>query len=388
MRGETVHKPFAGVRSAFTLIEMLVVIVVIAILTIIAVPAFNSIQATQNQNTAEAVIGAAVGAARDAAAQASGSADAAAVFLYEPGIGTSIVVCQRVGVVRNDLSSVGRNIDREVFVPIEGLEVYQLPAGWSVRGYAAKGMVNDEWYERPSGNNAGGSSDRYPTDEGSWVFPETALFDHTKQVDDGMRQTFMVRFEAGTGQRRAPGGEPVIVVSQRASSAERDTISSDASTDWKRVDRATSVRRWALRVLNDPSLNDDQRRDLIGDRSGDTVLARCVNELAMYPERKLAEALGQKVNPITGTIYFADREQLERGRAFGLRYIDALNSDRTEQKKVQRWIEGWNLNGSGTDINDRAATPGSTLYVVPTFVGSVRKVNQPNRLTVEEGARP
>ncbi|MBL0871281.1 MAG: type II secretion system protein [Phycisphaerales bacterium] len=367
---------------------MLVVIVVIAILTIIAVPAFNSIQATQNENTAEAVISAAVGSARDAAAQASGSADAAAVFLYEPGTGTSIVVCQRVGVMRNDLSGVGRNIDREVFVPIEGLEVYQLPAGWSIRGYAAKGSINDVWYERPTGANAGGSSDRYPTDEGCWVFPETAFFDHTKQVDDGMRQTFMVRFEAGTGQRRAPGGEPVIVVSQRASSAERQNISSDVSTDWKRIDRATSVRRWALRVLSDPNLTEEDRRDLIGDRSGDTVLARCVNELAMYPERKLAEALGLRVNPITGTIYFADQQQVERGRAFALRYVEPLNNSQSEQKKVQRWIEGWNLVGNGTDINDRAATPGSTLYVVPTFVGSVRKVNQPNRLTIEEGVRP
>jgi len=371
-------------QRAFTLLEMLVVIVVILILIIIAIPAFNSIIRTQEESTADAVIGAGVGLARDLARAGTGQGDVAAVFAFEPGGKTSVVVCQRVGKLLVDQSPSGNgsgDIEREVFVPVEGYETLQLPAGWSVRGYALMGMVDRDWYEP-----AASGSERYPVDRGTWVFPETGFFDNTRQEDAGNRQTFMIRFEAGTGRALPAGGKGVLVVLQRVSSAERDAV------EWKRIDRAADLRRWAIRVLNAPQagsdpLNDADKRELIGDISGDTVLAKNVNSIAVYNERRLADALGVRVNPITESLYDASADEQNSGGRYQLRLIDPLPSDITARRSINRWIEGWRAGSSDTDttINARADTQEARVYFIPPAAGPLQPIVLPSTNSVGVG---
>ncbi|MBX9735985.1 MAG: prepilin-type N-terminal cleavage/methylation domain-containing protein, partial [Phycisphaerales bacterium] len=372
-------------RSAFTLLEMLVVIVVILILIIIAIPAFNTIIRTQEETTADAVVGAGVGLARDLARAGTGQGDVAAVFAFEPGGRTSIIVCQRVGEVA-DQDNAGVAIRRDVFVPVEGYEIFQLPAGWSVRGYALAQMVDANWYERPT---TGGGAERYPTNLASWVFPETGFFDHATQEDAGARQTFMVRFEAGTGRAAAAGGKGAIVVLQRASGLERNQIAPADEPDnkdrWKRLDLAASTRRWALRVIAAPasgqnSLTPDERRRLIGDISGDTALAKNVTSVAIYNEKRLADALGVRLNPITESVYFADADQQNNGRRYQPRLVDPIASDNVARRNINRWIEGWQL---GTDERDtslvrREDTTTARVYLIPPVTGPLQPVALPS----------
>ncbi|CAN5718896.1 hypothetical protein BH11PLA1_BH11PLA1_11510 [soil metagenome] len=392
-----VGRPLRGaLRRAFTLLEMLVVIVIITILILIAVPAFSSIIASQEESTADAVLGAGVGLARNAARQtggAGGNSDTAAVFAYEPNGKTTIIVCQKVGVYTDDQDSNRRTVAREVFAPIDGYEVLQLPKGWMVRGMALASMVDGDWYEK--GPNSGNA--RYPADISDWVFPETGFYDHSKQEDEGARQTFMVRFEAGSGRALPPGGDPVLVILERASLSERDAIASGEDQMWKRLDRADSPRRWALRVLSDPSLNADERRRLIGDASGDTVLAKSVNQLALYPERKLAEALGLRLNEYTGSLYFADANQYRGGGTYRLQYVPGLEGGDFRSGvhlALRRWLEGWNPGTSGnfqvgTAQQDRAQSQSAKLYVVPPYTGALTPLTLPSASTLEQpGALP
>lgn len=370
-------------RRAFTLIELLVVIIIILLLIIISVPAFRSILNTQDENTAEAVLISGVRIARDAARKAGGPGDIAAVFAYEPNGRTSIVICEKIGTLVRDQDAQNRDIEREVFVPVEGSETLQLPEGWMVRGQSLPGMVDAEWYEKPTGGAGSGGNDRYASDRINWVFPETGMFDHSKQEDDGTRQTFMIRFEAGTGRAIPSGGEAAIVVLERASSIERDTIASSQTDDWKRLDRVGSAKRWARRVLNDPSLSDDDRRKLIGDKSGDTALAKSVSMVVLYPERKLADALGVRLNPYTGTVYDVDATQAANGQ-YRLAYIPDLSGTPTSGKLLdaQRWLEGWKVGTTDNTGTNRAETQISRIYVVPRLAGPLVPATLPSSFTL------
>ncbi len=388
------RRAVGGSVRAFTLLEILVVIVVILILIIIAIPAFNSIIRTQEETTADAVVGAGVGLARDLARSSTGQGDVAAVFAYEPGGRTSIVICQRVGRLDVDQSpnaNGGGNITRDVFVPVEGYETLQLPGGWSVRGYALAEMVDRDWYEPPNGG-----AERYPDDAGAWVFPETGFFDNTKQEDAGNRQTFMIRFEAGTGRALPSGGKGALVVLQRASTAERDNVADadDAKAVWKRIDRAADLRRWALRVLSAPRdgpdaanvLRPEDKRELIGDISGDTVLAKNVTSIAVYNERRLADALGLRVNSITESLYDADADDQNDGGRYQPQLINGMND--TARRNVNRWIEGWRAGTAETDTSfgSRADTQEARVYYIPPLVGALQPIVLPSRESLNVGA--
>ncbi len=272
--------------------------------------------------------------------------------------------------------------------------MFQLPAGWSVRGYALSRMVDANWYERPT---TGGGAERYPTNEGSWVFPETGFFDHATQEDAGARQTFMVRFEAGTGRAIAAGGQGAIVVLQRASGLERDQIApaNDPNNKdrWKRLDLATSARRWALRVIAAPaggqgSLTPDERRRIIGDISGDTVLAKNVSSIAIYSEKRLADALGIRLNPITESVYFADADQQNSGQRYQPRLIDPIASDNAERRRINRWIEGWDLRADdrATALTSRADTTTARVYFIPPVTGPLQPISLPSSNPLSVGA--
>lgn len=370
------------IGRAFTLIELLVVVIIMLILLVIAVPAFSSILATQDELTAHAQFSAGVSAARDAALQSTGDADVAAVFTFEPGGRTTMVMCERIGKFDQDQNAAGLTVSREVFVPVEGIEPLQLPAGWMVRGYAGAASVDADWYEV----GTGGANARYPSGTGSWVFPETGFFDHTKQNQGADRQSFMIRFEAGTGILRPSGGSPVLVVLQRPSSDDRANLAS-----WQRIDRATSIKRWAQRVLSDTLLTPANRMDLIGDRSGDTVLVRPVSQLALYQERKLADALSNpaiggstapvRLDPNTGCLYAATPDDAQNGRRFSPAYVAPLATDPLVATKINRWIEGYRVINLTTGGGVRADTPSAKVFIVPKNAGAPLAVSVPTPLS-------
>ncbi|MBL8764032.1 MAG: prepilin-type N-terminal cleavage/methylation domain-containing protein [Phycisphaerae bacterium] len=281
-------------NRAFTLTELLVVISIIVLLIAVALPAFNAMLYSSESAMAEATLKGSVGAARDAAIRSGAGNDCAAVFLYEPGGRISVVACERVGVLNDQDLGNGGTVRREVFVPLAGFEAATLPKNFTVRGYAPAGSVDKNWYE--ISNGSGGL--RYPLGQAAWVFPETGFYDKTAAQDAGRRQTFMVRFEGGTGLLKASANQAALVVAPRPSTTNRLVTAA-----WQRVDRASDLRRWALRVLAEPGIPDAVRRQLIGDISGDTALARPVSQLALCDERWLARTLGVRVDKATGCLY-------------------------------------------------------------------------------------
>src|SRR5205085_6638900 len=198
----------------FTITEVLVVIAIIVLLIAIAVPAFSSLMNSSERNLAENQLKAAIAAARDAAIQ-SDTGDAAAVFLFTLSPGgngghITIVPCVVAGQIQDTTDNQPMQpgstnaVVRDVLVPITQITPMQLPRGWSVRAYAVPGSVYDGtrqkelWYEGfdPSGTAQAGV--------GGWIFPETNFYDPTASPPPATgkgspRQSFMIRFKAGTG---------------------------------------------------------------------------------------------------------------------------------------------------------------------------------------------
>lgn len=284
--------PASSRRGAFTLVELLVVISILVLILAIGVPAFSSLLYSSDQSLSENAVRSGLSSARDAAARSASGQDAAAVFFFDNGR-TSIVPCVSAGEVLdfrdNDPTQPMR---RELFVPVPGLSPAQLPRGWAVRGYALPGMLDTEWYE-----------DSHPNGQqrpGTWILPETSFFDSSSGIDGEDRQTFLVRFEGGTGRFTLAGLRASLVLSPAPSDVFRQ------SGVWAsyRVDREPDGARFARRV-SASTLPPGQKVDLLGDRASDTVLAKPVGQLAVCSEARLAGALGARLDPATECLYAA-----------------------------------------------------------------------------------
>nr|HRJ49466.1 hypothetical protein [Phycisphaerales bacterium] len=117
-----------------------------------------------------------------------------------------------------------------------------------------------------------------------------------------VRQTFMVRFEAGTGMIRSGERRLALVIDPSPSNAFR----TQSPYRLFRFNRGEDVGVLVSQVLaaRSSELDDDRKRELIGDRATDTVLARGVTEIALYREADLAAALGAgSLNRVTGSLY-------------------------------------------------------------------------------------
>lgn len=363
-------------RKAFTLVEMLVVITIIVILVIIAVPAFQAMLYSNNRIQAEEAFKGGLTLGRDSAIRGGQGQDALAVFLFEPGLGMRIVACQKVGVFSDtDRSSgaMGRTVQREVFVPIQSLQPVSMPRNWSVRGYAPAGWVDGGWYETQTGQV------RYPQGQPAWVFPENAFFDAnlaTPATDGLNRQTFMVRFEGGSGRVSVSDPQAVLVVYPRESSRGRNSVNADL-----RLDLSKDLIRTVRRIMSDrlAATSDVARRALIGEISGDCILAKPVTQLSLYDEAKLAGALGVRIDAATGCIYAAGTTP---------RFVES-DGQAITGRRIQQWIEGdTNFDGEYTAGLSQTTLPvdepQARVFTLDRYLGTAQQVG----LAVPQGVSP
>ncbi|MBX3379129.1 MAG: prepilin-type N-terminal cleavage/methylation domain-containing protein [Phycisphaeraceae bacterium] len=319
----------------FSLIELLVIIAILAVLAGAGIPAIRNMIYTSTGSMAESQLRFGLGAARDLAIRNSGG-DTAAVFTFEPGGRMMIIPMVYVGQIV-DTTDPSRKVGianaptayRDVFAPTALAEPMQLPAGWMVRGFAPPGAIfaagpnnsgstveSNGWYyeKNPVGNrrmNLGNDTIASAVNKGNWVFPENGFFDPL-QTDTGenRRNTFMVRFQAGSGRITGASVDPVIVLLPRNqidwnTPGARPTGLTPAFTskgDWRRIDFADNLPNWAKSVAKISEYDDIAA--LIGCRSADAALACSVNLLALYDESRMAQAIGARgVNKVTGCIY-------------------------------------------------------------------------------------
>ncbi len=411
-----------GVRRAFTVVELMVVILIGLIILTIAVPAFQSMQYSSNRSLAVNALKASTRMARDVAL--STGQDGAVVFVYDPQLGKlQIIPAVKVGTLR-ELTTAPNGpgmamgladspyFDRDVFVPTTAGEILELPRFWMVRGYASPGTLID----RDSAGEAAATwytSDAYggtqPNDQvkedAHWVFPETGFFPYDAQVAGGSldgrlsgssgtlpttRQTFMIRFNARTGvvsrdtnsalfvdQRNSPE-RPYPEVTYRFD-PNNATASSKAAN---RIDMADDIEVWANRLVSSSDLtgdgfpygNDDDsiRFQLIGNVSNDTILVKPVTRLALYDERKLAIGVSARgVNQVTQTLYQpADQEDVNARIEFDPALFSSLNESELVAK-INQWVDGDTNFDDTLDLDDE---PESRIYLIQPYTGELKEV--------------
>lgn len=360
-------------RPAYTLAELLVVISIFVLVLAIAVPTFSSLLYSTERSQAENQIGVALGAARAAAMSSEGLGDCAAVFFYDPRAGrTRIGIYQEVGELADvDLNDPALTVSRDVFVPLAAYQPVQMPRYWMVRAYAPPGSIDsgttggyNGWYEQIPGR-------AYSQVTGNWVFPETGFYDPDRADSGPDRQTFMVRFEAGSGALSTSKRSTALVVDPSPSKAFRS--GAPFGTPTLRLDSAEDLAGRVRRILaSHPDLGATEtirrttRQKLLGDQSVDTVLARPVAELAFYDERRLGAAVGARgLNTTTGCIYGDQND----GRLVPTRpTIDGALNKKTNASLADA-INNW-LQGTG----DVTVPSDARIFTIDRFLGRTREV--------------
>ncbi len=363
-------------RRAYTLVELLVVIVIGAILVGIAVPSFQALLASSRESLAQNGLQQAIYSARDMATRNLGGGDAAAVFFYDRNRGLTVGVYEQVATISDRTSNPTGGLDvieREVFVPISGMESVTLPPGYMIRGFVLGTRLRDlDWYQDlneydPSSGTLqpGGGSDRGP---GAWVFPETDFYDRTMQTGPNVRHTFMIRFESGTGAL-SKDSSLALILDPRLSGQDRSQIGSIEP-----VNQAEDLRSWAIRASTTQSLSRVERIAILGNSSGDIVVAGPVTDIALYRERRMAQMLGLRgLNRQTDTIYEpGDEPEIDSAL-----FRDAtLASDRVAlETRITQWIEG-RLAIEDNDAAGTAAEADSAIYTISAYFGDLVEVNR------------
>ncbi len=349
-RGSLRH-PGPAVRTGFTLMELIVVMAAIVLLLAVAVPSFTAMIASQRRSLAQTQLQSAIVGARTLALQQFRGTDTAAVFTFEPNGRLTIVACVQVGSIPDvndpalygglgmpDLSLI---VERDVFVPEPSVQPVSLPGGWMLRGLVTDNDPNAQWF-----TNA-------PVGRSNWVFPETGFYDQLVQLDGDNRQTFMVRFEGGTGRVKFDVTEALVLL-RRPSVAKRagDEIALFDAEDPARFIRTRQADPLFMSLEPRPT---EDRAYMLGNTSGDTVLAKPAWALALYRERDLAIALGlEGKTGVTGSLY-PDLLSPKPDPGFDL----AQASD---------WLETGDITGM-TEFG--AAAPGALLFAFNRADGSL-----------------
>ncbi len=381
---------------AFTIIELLVVISIFVLVLAIAVPSFSAILYSTERSQAGNQVSVALGAARAAAVGSQGLNDTAAVFFYDPTIGrTRIGVYTVVGKIKDhnlDPNLTNQIVERDVFVPVPNFQPVQLPKGWMVRGFAPTGSVDVDvkvtgspaaprnysgWYESNATRVQDGSG-------GNWVFPETGFYNPDNASDvvtnnETARQSFMVRFVAGTGAVSMSQRSPAIVVDPSPSQVFRLSTEPFKSN---RLDKAQDLAVEVRRLLSHRDLEknpvtgkfwDEDKRKLLGDMASDTVLARPVLELAVYDERTLAAAVGARgVNSGTGTIYSDPSGKKLAGPEIDQTIFSPAAGPDVIAKNINSWIQGTTTKGSTAPKS--AVTSDARIVTLDRYTGTVKEI--------------
>jgi len=387
-------------RRAFTLLELLIVIAILAIVVAIAVPSFNSLLYSSNQAQAANQLQLALTAARDAAIRSAPGRDAAAVFFFEPGGRTTIVPCVSVGVLRDkdpaDPNDPDAFVEREIFVPVTGIEPFQLPKDWMVRAYAPRESLHSTQNGRETGwydDANGGLSDIYGSlnfgggaGSANWIFPETGFYGRAAPESGRARQTFMVRFEGGTGRHNVTDTQPVLVVDPSPSVELRQDLSSGHPMSKYRVDRATDLGRFVMSVLSAPApsigfggstsevepLRLRDKQAILGDESADTVLARPLSQVALYNVQRMAGVIGlREVNRETGCLYLPIEDlDDESAKAAWDTSLFGGGSESEVLERIYLWIEDRYFDTAGNDPEDRAPSD-ARIFGIRRYDGAV-----------------
>jgi prepilin-type N-terminal cleavage/methylation domain-containing protein len=355
-----------AIARAFSLVEVLVVMVIIGILVAIALPALNNILSSQEQSAAENRLAAGIAVARDAALVSGPGEDTAAVIIYDVQGPTRVVPAVKVGVLP-DAASLTR---WEIFVPMESFEPVSLPAGWTVRGYAPASAFTinaGAWYDTGSGE-----VERYARNQGNWVFPETSFYNHTVGNAGASRQTFMVRFQAQTGQVVSSPSYRSLLVLPRPSANDRD----GGLTRELRADLTGDLRRYVARVLQDPALA-GAASALIGPESSDMVTVRSVDVMALAQEADIAEAVGVRVDRISGCIYQVPRASFEAGLSITPAYVQGVSAALLNTR-VNRYIEGYANIDAPDNLNLQALERPVRVYAVDRYGGGLVRLGVPS----------
>jgi prepilin-type N-terminal cleavage/methylation domain-containing protein len=393
-------------RGAFTLIELLVVISLLVLLLAIGVPAFANLLRSSERSLANNAMSTAIRAARDIAQRSEGG-DGALVFSIEPGGRMTMTPCIQVGEVLDRTSGalVGQvPVRRDVFVPHPLFKSSQLPAGWTVRGFAPAGSIDAEWYGDQRTGNAyeiqTATGPNATNTEPQWLLPETAYYkgnqfsttkaDPDQDPDNGRnRQTFMMRFAAGTGELvyASTGSIVVLPIAPDASkqpSQRAITLPGHSDRPFVRARDAADLRLWARQILNDSAFEESgqnrvERLKLIGDESVDTVLTKTVPWVTMASERQLAadiskgkvgsgiasgQTLDVSLDRRTGTLYQA-------GEAPQLTGADPVKLARV----LNALINGQMVEKDSTD-KPLPIVPEAQVFLVSAYQGNTLEVRQ------------
>ncbi len=336
----------AARRRGFTLIELLVVISLLTILLAIAVPAFSGLLYSNERAMADSKLKIAATMGRDAAVRAGRGSDGAVAFFFDAGGRVRAVPFVKAGEI-TDLDDSGNPVVRDVFIKVDVFEAIEMPRNWSVRGYAGSNTIDDQWYGDYTYSSADWS-------EGSWVFPETGFFD-TKDADGGdRRQTFFIRYDAGSGTASVPTARDALLLDPSPSR----TLRTSGLFATYNIERFVSHRAYVQQVLRLTS--DASKQTLLGDSSPDTVLARQVTQIALYDEQRLAGAMKTRTDRATNSLYKAgDRPE----------FVAAPVSLITE---VNRWIES--PDSATTTPGEQKPAQDARVYFVERYSGSLREM--------------
>jgi prepilin-type N-terminal cleavage/methylation domain-containing protein len=313
-RGRVAPRGARALRG-FTIVELLVVILILVLLLGVAAGSIRSLLASSERSLADQQLRVSIAAARDLALRSND--DAGAFFLFRDGR-VSVLPALRVGQIEDSFvrptgsvrpNGVGQAKPvRDIFAPSYTTSSFTLPVGYSVRGFAAPGTLNDEVTNRNGMYDVVESMPASQAEDGNWVFPETSFFDPTDELTGSQRHTFFVRFEARTGNLVLNNPRPVLLLDVVNSTAFRGA----APFSTNRIDEADELAAFVQQVLGDGTLNPvvvpptalTGAQQLIGDASPDTILCLPVTELALYREVSLVNGIGARsVNRATGTVY-------------------------------------------------------------------------------------
>ena len=367
------------IERAFTLIEMIVVITIISILLAVIVPGFNAMLYSSETALAENLLRGSLRGGKDAALKSGADRDSAVVFFFDPTTQrTSVLTYLKAGTLRDaDPTDPTGFAARDVFVPAGDIPPITLPKGWMVRAFVPPLFVSDTaansdlWY----------ASGIYNRNERNWLFPETGFYVPTT-APDGLgngggldRNTFMVRFEAGTGVMKTGAWEPALIVAPSSEGAWRDTVLNNvpaAQSEAYSLDELGSTEEYVRRLLpaSPGTISSLNKRKLLGRGSPDTILARPVSQLALYDESRLAAAIGARPDNFSGSLY-----QYPQYLGGTDTTPPNLVTDAT-QARINLWIEG-DTNGddvvSEADVPD-ADRPEAKIFTIDRYTGILHQV--------------